>query len=359
MNEKIIRLSILIPCYNAEKYIGECLDSLYNQDIPESEYEIICVNDCSSDGTRNIIVKYQNKHKNLILIDNKENKGQAETRNVALKASKGEFIWFNDDDDFVEKNCFKMLLNIVENENLDILKFGVQRYKTENGKVELTPFNTYCYSDEKEIVSGPEYLATQKNGFADSVWNKIFRRKLLIDNEIYFPDMPYYEDIIFSLESNFHSERIKNLFQDLYYYRTNLESQINKPFSTINYYCQITLCAYLLNFSKQIKDKFPELAKLIKDDTLEYNLDFSMKEIPYFNFAQRKKIVTALLPHLPEIIESNYFSGIKKFYFVHFNLANGFLYALSPCFIFFRKLNIFFKKFVKQTKKVVKRIIKR
>ena len=65
----MIRLSIIIPFYNVEKYIAECLDSVYNQDIPEEEYEVICVNDASPDNSRDIVLEYQKKHSNLILVE--------------------------------------------------------------------------------------------------------------------------------------------------------------------------------------------------------------------------------------------------------------------------------------------------
>jgi glycosyltransferase involved in cell wall biosynthesis len=83
-----IRLSFIIPCYNSELFIRKCLNSLYDQDIPEKDYEIICVNDCSIDYTRDIIIEYQKMHSNLILIDHNINKKQGAARNSGVRAAK-------------------------------------------------------------------------------------------------------------------------------------------------------------------------------------------------------------------------------------------------------------------------------
>jgi glycosyltransferase involved in cell wall biosynthesis len=105
------KLSIIIPFFNVEKYIAECLESVYNQDIPEEEYEVICVNDCSPDHSRDIVLQYQQKHPNLILIEHEENKMLGAARNTGLRAARGEYVWFIDSDDYIEKNILGKLLS--------------------------------------------------------------------------------------------------------------------------------------------------------------------------------------------------------------------------------------------------------
>ena len=89
----MIRLSIIIPFYNVEKYIAECLDSVYNQDISEEEYEVICVNDASPDNSRNIVLEYQKKHSNLTLVEHEVNKKLGAARNTGRKIARGKYIW--------------------------------------------------------------------------------------------------------------------------------------------------------------------------------------------------------------------------------------------------------------------------
>ena len=95
----MIRLSIIIPFYNVEQYIAQCLDSVYRQDIPEEEYEVICVDDCSQDGSLEIVKQYQKKHVNLILLKHEVNKKLGAARNTGFNTAKGNYIWHVDSDD--------------------------------------------------------------------------------------------------------------------------------------------------------------------------------------------------------------------------------------------------------------------
>ena len=115
----MILLSLILPIYNVEKYLPVCLDSLIKQDIDELKYEIICVNDGSTDSCEQIILKYQKKHRNIKLI-NKKNSGVSQTRNIGLKAAKGKFIWFIDPDDFVRPYSLKYILDMLEQTKADI-----------------------------------------------------------------------------------------------------------------------------------------------------------------------------------------------------------------------------------------------
>ena len=97
-------LSFIVPVYNVEKYLPECLDSLLNQDIPHEDYEIVCINDGSTDGSLEILREYEKLHPNVHVID-QANGGVCMARNAGLDAAKGEYIWFVDADDWVSPNC--------------------------------------------------------------------------------------------------------------------------------------------------------------------------------------------------------------------------------------------------------------
>ena len=88
----MIHISFILPVYGVEKYISECLDSIYSQDMPESDYEVICVDDCSPDRSNEIIRQYQQKHNNLILIEHKINKMSGGARNTGIRNAKGEYV---------------------------------------------------------------------------------------------------------------------------------------------------------------------------------------------------------------------------------------------------------------------------
>ena len=124
-------LSIIIPVYNSEKYLSECLTSVFYQDLPVEEYEVIVINDGSVDESKNIILDFKEKHKNLIFIDQKNN-GVSAARNAGLAIAKGEYITFIDSDDFVLQNTLVPILNHIQKNKLDILYCPIQIIK-ENG----------------------------------------------------------------------------------------------------------------------------------------------------------------------------------------------------------------------------------
>ena len=119
-----MRLSIIVPVYNVEKYLAKCLVSLLNQDIASTAYEIIVINDGSTDGSYAIAQKYAEFNTNLILLK-QENKGLSATRNRGVNEAKGKYIYFVDSDDFIAPNILKTLLNTLEENDLEILAFNL------------------------------------------------------------------------------------------------------------------------------------------------------------------------------------------------------------------------------------------
>ena len=114
-------LSFIIPIYNCEKYICECLDSCLEQNINASDYEIICINDGSTDNSSKILEYYAQKHTNIFLI-NKSNGGVSIARNKGIEASKGDYIWFLDADDFIQENILADLKSIANRDSSDRIK---------------------------------------------------------------------------------------------------------------------------------------------------------------------------------------------------------------------------------------------
>ena len=158
MGNKEVKLSVVIPVYNVEKYIEKCLGSLCGLEIAN---EIIVINDGSSDNSLEIIKKFKNEHENEnIIIINQENKGISKTRNVGLRESKGEFIFFLDSDDWVETESFKKMLkeNIEKDTDVDIIVGKETRYDENSGE-------TWVGADARtpkeligKILTGREYF---------------------------------------------------------------------------------------------------------------------------------------------------------------------------------------------------------
>ncbi|MBR1414175.1 MAG: glycosyltransferase [Bacilli bacterium] len=162
-------LSIIIPCYNSEKYIVKCLNSLKKQ-LQNINHEIIIVDDCSQDNTVNVIKEYINNNiLNIIFLQNENNKGAGYSRNKAIKIAKFDYISFIDSDDYLDDNYYETLLNILYTNNLDVVVCDIN----------------CVYEDQTPSVIGEGCCGKVSNiniintGFAASPCNKIIRKNLL------------------------------------------------------------------------------------------------------------------------------------------------------------------------------------
>ena len=120
----MIKLSFILPCYNVGRYIAACLDSLFS--LQEIEFEVICINDCSTDNTRNVILDYAKRYSNLVFIDHLYNKTAGGARNAGIEIARGEYIWFVDPDDMIKPTSAPVLLRKMEEGALDLLMFNFE-----------------------------------------------------------------------------------------------------------------------------------------------------------------------------------------------------------------------------------------
>ena len=220
-----LRLSIIIPFYNVERYIAECLDSVFQQDIPEEEYEVICVNDGSPDHSRDIVLEYQKRHPNLVLVEHEVNKKLGAARNTGRSFAKGRYIWNVDSDDKIVPNCLGKLMRICEENDLDGLEFGtIQFYE---GDQEDMPH----VMQTEGVVKGLDYL-NQLSSYQVSrmcgVWRRLVRREFLDNNQIYSPEINMGEDIPYSFSILMCAQRMMVVSDRYYLYRTNPESLTGK-----------------------------------------------------------------------------------------------------------------------------------
>lgn len=203
---------MILPAYNVAGYIEKCLESVTTQDIPFSDYEIIIVNDGSTDNTPQIIDKYAKDYSNITVLHQK-NQGLSVARNNGLNQAKGEYIWFIDSDDTICPNCIGKLLDAINKLNIDMLCVAPSIQFTD--KFPLN-FNTIDYLSP--VVSIKDFINT---GNAIRVaWGYITKRSIWTDNNIKFLSGIIYED----------AECMSRLF----YYIKNGVSGLNK-FSVYNY----------------------------------------------------------------------------------------------------------------------------
>lgn len=199
----MLRLSFIVPFYNVEPYIEECIRSLYNQDISQEEYEVICVDDCSLDGSRAIVERLQKEYPTLKLLIHTENKRQGGARNTGMKVAQGKYIWFIDSDDYIKPNSLKGMIELAEKENLDILKF----YFDSNKNVKQ---NDLLRSTS--ITSGSHIIYDIQNDIpllvrCCSACQQLIRKEFLIEHSISFAEGVQYEDDDYAYQLYAYAER--------------------------------------------------------------------------------------------------------------------------------------------------------
>ena len=184
-------LSIIVPLYNSEVFLPKCVESLLHQDIPLDDYEIILVNDGSPDGSKALAEDYASKYSNIVVLS-QENKGTSGARNTGLRYATGKYVFFVDPDDYILENSLRVVLEKMEEESLDVLRFGYtevdEQYRpTKSCKHPEIP----DYSSA--IMDGPTFMA-KRLGVACYVWTFIFRTAIIKDNGIYFIEGDYFDD---------------------------------------------------------------------------------------------------------------------------------------------------------------------
>lgn len=221
-----IKISVIIPVYNTEKYLKRCLESIISQDF--IDIEVIVVNDCSIDNSLNIIKVLMNRDNRIKLINKQKNEGLSAARNSGIKIAKGEYILHIDSDDWIEKNYFLEVYEYAKNHNADIVITDF--YKDfDNGKL-------IYVKDQEENIGKEETL---KNIFLmnsyPSVCNKLIRRELYIKNKIFHPlGVSIGEDLYVTPKLIYFSKNILKYNKAFLHYIQNPNSMVRARFQNLN-----------------------------------------------------------------------------------------------------------------------------
>ena len=210
------KFSIIVPVYNVEKYLGKCLDSVNNQTF--KDYEVIVINDGSTDNSISIIEQYK---KNNYVIINQENKGLSEARNTGLKIADGEYIFFLDSDDYIKNETLEIINNNLLL-NPDILRFQVSIVNEKNNDImEIKEEGFSQISGEKAFNKICKYH------FVENAWCYVYRKKYLLDNDFFFKKGIYHEDYALIPYVIINADNVISINSNLYYY-------VQRDFSIMN-----------------------------------------------------------------------------------------------------------------------------
>ncbi len=352
-------VSIIVPVYNAEKFLKRCIESILRQSY--KNIEVILINDGSTDKSGEICDYYSSKDKRVKVIHQK-NSGPSVTRNKGIDIAKGKYIQFVDSDDYVEYNMTELLINEMKN-NIDIVLCGYRKlHKNDKGKLIIKNSNTY----KKINISKDEFMnmfgKLFKDYYINYIWNKLYITDIIKRNNIYFDDrIGWGEDLIFNLSYlnycnkftiienllynyiQYNNNSITSSFNDkLYNNQKSMYNAVrsflkmnnayfgeNKNIVEIKYTTSIVGCLYHLfhpgsNYSSdEIKKRINEI---INDDMI-------IRNIEYFNYGGIQNKIIGKLIEIKSVNLIVCFFKIKKF------IENKMKYL----FIFLKKINNYTK----------------
>lgn len=213
------KLSVVVIVYNTEYYLEECLDSLVNQTL--DSMEIICVNDGSTDNSLNVLNKYAKKYDNIKVID-QENAGGANAGNRGLKEAKGEYVALVDSDDIVVEDAYEKMYNKAKETNSDIVGGKPNIYLL---NYQRSVYYNHDIWDCEKTIKPDEYLDIYYDVF---YWDKIYRRKLIEEHDIYMIPGKLYADAPMVFKAYFYANKITLIPDIVYYWRKRDLEAINE-----------------------------------------------------------------------------------------------------------------------------------
>jgi len=286
------KISIIIPVYNVSEYLDECLLSVVNQNY--KDYEVIVVNDGSTDNSLEIAKKYEKKHKNLIKVYDKENGGLSSARNYGISVSDGEYLFFIDSDDYILPNALETIDKYLSKTNCDVL---VYPFLIGENKIYNKMYNDKIDNLNKRYIIGKP-----------NAMNKICKKELYLKNNIEFPLGLYYEDLATMPKLALHTNKITFIEEPLYFYRVRENSIMNNK----EYNPKVdAIFEVLKELRTYFKDKYPEEIEYLH---IEHLLRGASIRYIDFNTCQKE------LDMIINIIKENYPNWQKNKYYQKENI---------------------------------------
>lgn len=222
------KISVIVPVYNAEKYLKHCLDTLLAQTF--KDIEIICVNDMSTDESVSILREYQQRDARIKILEHREKtEGAAEARNLGISAAKGDYLAIVDADDFFELDMLEKSYSLIEATYADVAIFDAFWYD-DLQKIDYKSSHTAAFNEKffpkAEVFDPRDNSLNMFRGTHAAPWGKLFRRDLIVDKDIRFISGRYWDDLVFTYTALCSAKKIALLRECLLHYRWNaVESQ--------------------------------------------------------------------------------------------------------------------------------------
>ena len=298
-----IKVSVIVPVYNVEKYLRKCLDSIINQTL--KDIEIILVNDGSTDSSLSICEEYAEKDKRIIVIS-KENAGPSHTRNAGLKTAKGEYISFVDSDDYIEENMLETLYNLGKKSSADIVFCNNDIVPFDKFECSPYPYPTGKTVYVSEFKSDINYF---QHGDITFVWRKIYRRNFLSLNNIFFDDtLRFSEDKIFTALCLQHAKSICGTDKILYHY-------VLREDSLVNIYI-LNILDIFYNLNKEILENYKNMSH---EEFEKYIFRYlcNKERRPYKKMTKKEKIRLIKIVRETDFIDYFFEESSRLFHYIN------------------------------------------
>lgn len=311
-------ISIIIPVYNAAKTIKRCLDNIWSQDL-EDDYEVICVNDCSTDETNEVIIKIQESHSNLRLISNNENLRAGGARNHGVRKAKGEYIAFIDADDYYHQGALLKAIKHLKENNLDILIYDMARHPLDK------PNNNLVFNfKDSSIMTGRRNLVV--NSLPWSPTKYLFRKELMTKNDVWFEEKCSCEDVDWSHKLAFYANRTQYIPLLLYHYILTDISQTAMQFQKKESIFSRMFSGFRVYQLIHLYDREDEQRSLLNVANKELTNGTLFLNTLFISPSEKKKYILKYIPEDDRI--GKFLSLVRKFPFLYSILST----AISPIF---------------------------
>lgn len=219
-------ITVIVPVYNCDKFIGKCIDSVLKQEF--QDWELILVNDGSTDRSGDICRGYAGKDSRIKVIEKENGGGAGEARNAGIREATSPFLCFIDSDDWIESTMLKHLHEAQKEKDYDIVICGYYNIVNETDG----SYNTKTVFTAKELIGQQDvrdyFVKYYPEGIVGYPWNKMYRTSLIRENQLYFPKMRRLEDGIFNTEVFEKAESCRVIDEALYNYRVGGQVELRK-----------------------------------------------------------------------------------------------------------------------------------
>ena len=223
-----MKLSVIVPVYNVEDYLEQCLDSILLQNF--EDMEILCVDDVSMDGSSKLLRRYASRDSRIRVLSHEKNRGLSAARNTGLQAATGEYVLFVDSDDYLERDCLLRLVAEMDKDSLDVLFFQYDKFDDDSGE-DIDEKQRGRYTDYSKVLAGREHFCRMllKKKLLVMVWQAMYRRDFLNLNGILFTEGIRHEDYLLTFRTLMNARRVKGIEESCYAYRARGGSITDRP----------------------------------------------------------------------------------------------------------------------------------